>query len=190
MIDGGEQMKKNKRKHKKMRWLKWILILPLLLALLLFGLHSMKFDRGEHEKHKQAAYTVSHDKEREAFVAQKEKFHHFERQNHHEKHFEKEFGGLFFIPFLLAFGFVLFGWFMIRKSEGNMVKKWTGILLLVIGVLPVLPILAFVAAIVWAYKKFKEKRVATDIELYSDFQVQKQVDILDQWERNIRKEEK
>ncbi len=114
MIDGGEQMKKNKR--KKMRWLKWILVLPLLLAFLLFGLHSMKFDRGNMRKHKQAAYTVSHDKEREAFVAQKEKFHHFERLNHHEKHFEKEFDGLFFIPFLLAFGFVLFGWFMIRKS--------------------------------------------------------------------------
>lgn len=188
MIDGGEQMKKNKR--KKWRWLKWILILPLLLALLLFGLHSMKFDRGDHEKHKQAAYTVSHDKEREAFVTQKEKFHNFEQNQHHEKHHEKEFEGLFFIPFLLAFGFVLFGWFMLRKSEGNMVKKWTGILLLVIGLLPVLPMLAFVAAIVWAYKKLKEKRMATDIDLYSDFQVQQQVDILDQWERNIRKEEK
>ncbi len=47
------------------------------------------------------------------------------------------------------------------------------------------------AAIVWAYKKvLKKKRVATDIELYSDFQMQKQIDILDQWERNIRKEEK
>ena len=46
---------------------------------------------------------------------------------------------------------------MIRKSEGNMVKKWTGIVLLVIGVLPVLPMLAFVAAIVWAYKSLKKK---------------------------------
>ncbi|PEX90574.1 hypothetical protein [Bacillus cereus] len=181
-------MKKNKR--KKLRWLKWIVILPLFLALLLFGLHSMKFDRWDHEKHKQAAYTVSHDKEREAFVTQKEKFNSFERDQHHEKHHEKEFEGLFFIPFLLAFGFVLFGWLILRKSEGNMVKKWTGILLLVIGVLPALPILAFVAMIVWVYKKFKEKRMATNIDLYSDFQVQKQVDILDQWERNIRKEEK
>lgn len=32
--------------------------------------------------------------------------------------------------------------------------------------------------------------MATHIDVYSDFQVQKQVDILDQWERNIRKEEK
>ncbi|MEC2479781.1 hypothetical protein P9W83_24765, partial [Bacillus cereus] len=90
----------------------------------------------------------------------------------------------------LAFGFVLFGWYMLRKSEGNMVKKWTGILLLVIGVLPVLPVLAFVAIIVWTYKKLKEKRLATHIDVYSDFQVHQQVDILDQWERSIRKEEK
>ncbi|MFE7912975.1 hypothetical protein ACFUVX_15645, partial [Bacillus mobilis] len=98
--------------------------------------------------------------------------------------------GVFFIPFLLAFGFVLFGWYMLRKSEGNMVKKWTGILLLVIGVSPVLPVLAFVAIIGWTYKKLKEKRLATHIDVYSDFQVQQQVDILDQWERSIRKEEK
>ena len=63
----------------------------------------MKFERWGHEKHKQAAYTVSHDKEREAFVTQKEKFNNFERDQHHEKHHEKEFEGLFFIPFLLAF---------------------------------------------------------------------------------------
>lgn len=187
-IDGGEQMKKNKR--KKLRWLKWVLILPLFLGLLLFGLHSMKFERWGHEKHKEAAYTISHDKDREAFVTKKEKFNNFERDQHDEKHHEKEFEGLFFIPFLLAFGFVLFGWLILRKSEGNMVKKWTGILLLVIGVLSVLPVLAFVAIIGWTCKKLKEKRLATHIDVYSDFQVHQQVDILDQWERSIRKEEK
>lgn len=89
---------------------------------------------------------------KEKLSLRKRKFNNFERDQHHEKHHEKEFEGLFFIPFLLAFGFVLFGWYMLRKSEGNMVKKWTGILLLVIGVLPVLPVLAFVAIIVWTYK--------------------------------------
>ncbi|PEA54153.1 hypothetical protein CON64_14310 [Bacillus pseudomycoides] len=186
-------MKKKKNKRKKLRWLKWVLILPLLLTLLFFGLHSMKFERWGHEKHKKTEYAISHDKEKEDFLTKKEDFAKFERHTRHEKHHENGFDNLFFVPFLLELGLILFGWFILRKSEGNMAKKWTGILLLIIGLLPLLPILALVAIIAWAYKKFKHKRTITseyiNINMYNVSTMQKQIDILDQWERNIRKEE-
>lgn len=181
-------MKKNNR--KKWCWLKWMLILPLLLTLLFFGLHSMKSERWGHEKHKKAEYAISHDKERQASITKKEDFAGFERHTHHEKRFDD----LFFVPFLLELSLVLFGWLILRKSEGNMAKKWTGILLLIIGFLPLLPILTLGALIVWVYKKFKQKRTITsehiNIPMYDVSTMQKQIDILDQWERNIRKEEK
>ncbi|WP_242220942.1 hypothetical protein [Bacillus cereus group sp. BfR-BA-01380] len=187
-------MKKKKNKRKKWCWLKWMLTLPLLLTLLFFGLHSMKSERWDHEKHKKAEYAISHDKERQAFQTKKEDFAGFERHTHHEKHHEKRFDDLFFVPFLLELVLVLFGWLILRKSEGNMAKKWTGILLLIIGLLPLLPILALAAMIVWAYKKFKQKRTVTseyiNTDMYNVSTMQKQIDILDQWERNIRKEEK
>ncbi|MCM3737027.1 hypothetical protein M3215_14775 [Bacillus cytotoxicus] len=186
-------MKKKKNKRKKLCWLKWILILPLLLSILFFGLHSMKFERWDHEKHKKAEYAISHDKERQAFVTKKEDSAGFERHTHHDKHHEKRFDDLFFVSFLLELSLVLFGWLILRKSEGNIAKKWTGILLLIIGLLPLLPIVVLIAMTAWAYKKFKEKRTITNeqinIDMYHVSTMQKQIDILDQWERNIRKEE-
>ncbi|MEI4832188.1 hypothetical protein WAX78_22645 [Bacillus sp. FJAT-53711] len=186
-------MKKKKNKCKKLRWLKWILILPLLLTLLFFGLHSMKHERWDYEKHRKAEYAVASHKEGQAFFTEKGRFADSERHTHHEKHHEKEFGDVFFAPFLLELGFVLFGWLILRKSEGNMAKKWTGVLLLVIGLFPFIPILALAAVIIWAYKKFKQKRTIAnehiDIHTYNFSTMQKQIDILDQWERNIRKEE-
>jgi hypothetical protein len=188
-------MKKKKNKCKKLCWLKWILILPLLLTLLFFGLHSMKSERWNHEEHRKTEHVVAHDKEGQAFFTEKGHFANSERHDHdqYKKHHEKEFDDVFFAPFLLEIGLVLFGWLILRKSEGNMAKKWTGVLLLVIGLFPLIPILALAAAITWVYRKFKEKRTITsehiDIHTYNFSTSQKQIDILDQWERNIRKEE-
>lgn len=79
---------------------------------------------------------------------------------------------------------------LLRKSEGNTEKKWTSILLLVIGLLP---ILMLVAGITWIYKKFKYRKDTINWiadEYIDEFTtLTPATHILDEWEQNIRKEE-
>ncbi|MFD3445603.1 hypothetical protein ACFDTO_13485 [Microbacteriaceae bacterium 4G12] len=193
-------MKKKEKKRKKWRCLKWCLILPLLAAMLFFGLHSVKMERWNHENHR-PAFTATSKMEGQAFAQKQERPTHSEGHmpTKHEghkhggyRHHERGEDGFFLAPFLLELGLLLSGWMLLRKSEGNTAKKWIGILLLVAGALPLLPVLVLAAVVIWMYKKFK-KRNKTDWmadDLYSAAPTSSRMNILDEWEQNIRKEEK
>jgi hypothetical protein len=197
-------VKNKEKKRKKLRWLKWFFILPLFSAILFFGLHSIKTMKWDHEKHRSEYAIPSHIKG-QAFSVKQERSANFERdisdkKYHKQKdkdgheHHEEEFDGIFFAPFLLELGLILSGWLLLRKSQGNTAKKWTGILLLVAGLLPLLPILMLATGITWLYKKWKQRKETvswlTEDHMYNFTAVPYNVDILDEWERNIRKEEK
>lgn len=212
---GGENMKKKGKKHKRLRWLKWFFILPLFIAIMFFGLHSIKMEKWAHEKQR-SEHAILSQIEGQAFSAKQERpanfegdisdkkygdekgehshKHHDEKSEKGSEHHKEEFDGIFFVPFLLELGLVLSGWLLLRRSEGNTAKKWTGILLLVVGLFPLLPILALAAGITWVYKKCKQRKETTswmaDDHMYSFTPTSYNANILDEWERNIRKEEK
>ena len=205
---------KKEKKRKKSRWLKWMCILPLVVVMLFFGLHIARKEIWSHEK-KHFEQTAFSQTREQYFSQRQERFDNFQGERsewkyqgnddvHHREHYgEKErirgehheevFDGIFFIPFLLDLVLVLFGWMLLRKSEGNAAKKWTSILLLVIGLLPILPILMLVAGITWIYKKFKHRKETINWiadEYIDEFTtLTPATHILDEWEQNIRKEE-
>ncbi|MDM5188905.1 hypothetical protein QUF99_16740 [Bacillus sp. DX4.1] len=197
-------MKKQKKKRTKFRWFIWISIIPFFLFTLFLGLHGLKMERWHHEKH-QALVAQS---EGQAYFSQREKIASFEdggkhhkqehKENdyeHHGKHHEEEFDGMFFILLLIELSSVLLGWFTLRKAEGRTIRKWIGILLIVIGLLPILPLLAIITCAIWLYKQRKQKQETAHVMIdytadsYS-IASSNTASILDQWEKQIRKEEK
>lgn len=104
-------------------------------------------------------------------------------------HHERWFGGFSILPFFLALGSILVGWLLWRGADHGP-RKWIGLLLIALGALPSLPILLIAAAIYWLYKKFKNKNDNLVSDEYTSTQPVKQPDYLDEWERNIKKEEK
>ncbi|PEB51407.1 hypothetical protein CON65_11000 [Bacillus pseudomycoides] len=196
---GGENMKKQKKKRTKFRWLIWISVISISLAIFLgtLGLH---MERWHHEKRE--AFAVEHSGQASY---SKDERHHIKQENfengkpvqhyekHHEKHHEEKFDGIFLILFTIELSSILLGWFILKKAKGQMIRKWIGILLIIIGVLPLLPLFAVVVFPIWLYKKRKQNSLQSTTDYTMDSYLvlsNNKADILDQWEKQIRKEEK
>lgn len=110
-----------------------------------------------------------HHAKREAFAEEyrgqasyfKDERHHLKQENfenekpfqHYEKHHKEKFDGSFLILFTIELSSILLGWFILKKAEGQIIRKWIGILLIIIGILPLIPLFVVVVFPIWLYKK-------------------------------------
>ena len=114
--------------------------------------------------------------------------------HHHDLRVVNMFGS--FLQFLLHLGLIILGWWVLKKANGESVKKWLGIILLTIGVFSILPfIIAIPFSIIAIYIILKSKkhsnREYTDepIIVTTPSYSHSTQHILDEWERKTLKEE-
>ncbi|MBJ8030816.1 hypothetical protein JDS96_23745 [Bacillus cereus group sp. N21] len=193
---GGENVKKQKKKRTKFRWLIWVSIIAFSLLAVFLGTRGLQMERWHHAK-------------REAFAEEyrgqasylKDERHHLKQENfenekpfqHYEKHHKEKFDGSFLILFTIELSSILLGWFILKKAEGQIIRKWIGILLIIIGILPLIPLFVVVVFPIWLYKKRKQNSLHSTTDYTVDSYIvisNNKTDILDQWEKQIRKEEK
>ncbi|MCP8967827.1 hypothetical protein [Ectobacillus ponti] len=187
-------MKEKSKKKSRFRWLAWLLLIPVLAGALFVGMHALSMEGGKHEK-RQVAVAQFHQgekqfsrvKQEQSWGGEKERGRHGEGKEH-----EEEWDGM---P--VAFGaellLLIAGWLVLRKSEGSKAKRWTGLALVALGALPLLPVIALVAGAVWLYKRVKQQDelVPESFGAHDFPEISSQnAALLDQWEQNIRKEEK
>ncbi|PMC40539.1 hypothetical protein CJ195_02160 [Bacillus sp. UMB0899] len=101
-----------------------------------------------------------------------------------------------FLPFLFHLGLLILGWWILKKANGELVKKWVGTILLTIGVFSILPFiialpLAFIALYIILRGKKKSNKEFTNEPIIVSTQSYNHNNqhILDEWERKTLKEE-
>ncbi|MGM0877232.1 MAG: hypothetical protein ACQEWV_21420 [Bacillota bacterium] len=99
-----------------------------------------------------------------------------------------------FLPFLFHLGLIALGWWIWKKADGESVKKWTGVILLTVGLFSILPlIIAIPVLLIALYLAFKRKTADSDfidepmMVTYPSYTTTTH-DILDEWERKTNKE--
>ncbi|WP_338788504.1 hypothetical protein [Metabacillus sp. FJAT-53654] len=98
------------------------------------------------------------------------------------------------LPFLVSIGLIALGWWIWKKADGESVKKWVGIFLLIVGLFSILPLIIAIPVLLLAlYLAFKQKKAGTDfidepIMVTSPTYHTTTHDILDDWERKTKKE--
>ncbi|WP_226529056.1 hypothetical protein [Metabacillus niabensis] len=102
-----------------------------------------------------------------------------------------------FLPFLFHLGLIILGWWVLKKANGEFIKKWVGMILLSIGAFSILPvIIAIPVALIALYVISKSKKqskseliINEPIIVSTPFYNQHTHHILDEWERKTLKEE-
>lgn len=115
--------------------------------------------------------------------------------HHHEMRVMNMFG-FSFLAFLFHLGMIFLGWWILKKANGESVKKWVGTILLTIGVFSILPLIisipvAFIAlyVIVRGRKQSNSEFIGEPIIGSTPSFSQHTHHILDEWERKTMKEE-
>ncbi|WP_051317112.1 hypothetical protein [Ectobacillus panaciterrae] len=197
------------KKKTRKAW-KWFILLPILSIILFVGLRTADFGGWGHRSnfaiHQNHQAFFNKGGEANRFEALQQGEFHMQGRGNGPHSFEQGFSpdrfhhrgehrGFGFIPFL--FGLVLFilGWFVRKSADGSTWKKWTGTFLMFLALLPIMPFILIALAIYWLYKIWKKNRMNEDITVEPFLSpvhagVSRNADILDEWERNITKEDK
>lgn len=110
----------------------------------------------------------------------------------------REHHGFGLFGWMLAAAIFFLGWFLRKFSGNSLLKKWTGWLLMLIGLVMIFKVFLLAAAavilIVWLFKKWKITNKNDSWDIPVSFQVatgtiNTDADKLDEWERNLFKEE-
>ncbi|MCM3439970.1 hypothetical protein AB3Z07_21890 [Metabacillus halosaccharovorans] len=102
-----------------------------------------------------------------------------------------------FLPFLFHLGLIILGWWVLKKANGEFIKKWVGMILLSIGAFSILPlIIAILVALIALYVISKSKKQSKNDLMINEPIIgstpsykQNTHHILDEWERKTLKEE-
>ncbi|WP_199426762.1 hypothetical protein [Thermaerobacillus caldiproteolyticus] len=122
------------------------------------------------------------------------KHHHFAFHYGPRDGFMEPSGWMLFgiIPILFQLAMIVIGWIMWKTASRSRAWKWTGLALMGVGVVALLPKLLLIPlgliAAYMIYKKTKYETVNEDLSALAIPNVN-QRHFLDEWEKNIRKEE-
>ena len=103
------------------------------------------------------------------------------------------------INWIFASAVFVIGWLLRKTAGSSIVRKWTGWLVMFVGAALILKgfLIAIAAAVFvyWLYKKWKKSEKGQSWDVPVSFQaspvpINSHADLLDEWERNISKEEK
>lgn len=111
----------------------------------------------------------------------------FHRMGRHGHMYGFGFGHIF-----LQAGMFVVGWIVWKLSNGNCIRKWIGIALMILALPKILVLPAILVAAYFAYKISRNGNASyaqTEAADFSSLDSHK-LDYLDEWEKNIHKEEK
>ncbi len=101
-----------------------------------------------------------------------------------------------FLPFLFHLGLLILGWWIWKRANGELVKKWVGMILLSIGVFSILPpLITLPLAVITLFIILRRKKQSNGEFINEPIMVSTPSynhpthHILDEWERKTLKEE-
>lgn len=198
-------MEEKKKKRKIWRWLIVATVSAVILAGGFRALHATGWMNKEMlaYPHVHQIFVSMQDRGEKELVGQREHSERFQpksegRRFHKEdikrEHGERRHQADGWIFFLITAGLVISGWFVRKHANESIWRKWTGWLLIFVGVLPILPLLVIGFVIYWLCIRIGTRKgsiVFVDVPLHFPYAGENNNSaILDKWEKQMSKEEK
>jgi hypothetical protein len=191
-------------------WFKWCVLLLILGGLLLGGMKYLSHDSRLGLSNDRAAYHEYHSgyqgpwndrQNMNSFDdrrADHDGFAHIQSGQAYHKHRKPWVPWV--LPFIIACGLAIVGWRWVKRSEGNLLKKWLGITMLLLALLPLIGPIIGIALIVFfiflitgniknTYSHMNVETLPTfyNSETDSPYKHEWYTDFLDEWEKETLK---
>ncbi|GIM45305.1 hypothetical protein DNHGIG_08540 [Collibacillus ludicampi] len=191
-------------------WFKWCVCLLILGGLLFGGLKYMSHDWRLGHSNDRAAYQEYHSGYQGSWNDRQNMNNYDDRRANHGEFTHIQSGHAYhkhgkqwvpwLLPFILACGLAIAGWRWVKRSEGNLLKKWLGITLILLALLPLIgPIIgiALIALFIFLITRnikdvYSHMNLETPASFYnsetdSPYKHEWYTDFLDEWEQETMK---